>query len=283
MRTDDLPRLVDYYERVLSLVPTEVSGEAAYLATGADHHAIALERGPQHSFLRLGLQIHGSLDDAAARLAATGIRHDRVADFEPGVAEAIFLAEPLTGKPIHLYERQGASGLVAGSLIRPTKLGHVASYVPDVLEVQKFYIDVLGFRWSDMIGDFFTFLRCGPDHHAVNLMASSTRSGAFHVAFETRDVVHLKHALDHLGAAGYRLEWGPGRHGVGHNVFSYHRNPDGELTELFCEIDQIFDETTGHFEPRPWHEELPQAPKVWPADPSASNIWGPINFETIAH
>lgn len=283
MRTEDLPRLVAYYEQALSLVAVDAGPDAAYLAAGADHHSVALERGLQHSFLRLGLEIEGSLDGAGARLAAAGIEHERVSDFEPGVAEAIVLAEPLTEKPIHLFERQAPSGVVADSLLRPTKLGHVASYVPDVLAVQQFYIDVLGFRWSDMIGDFFTFLRCGPDHHAVNLMASSSRSGMFHVAFETRDIVHLKHALDHLGASGHRLEWGPGRHGVGHNIFSYHRNPDGELTELFCEIDQIFDETTGYFEPRPWHEELPQGPKIWPADPSASNIWGPINFETIAH
>ena len=128
--------------------------------------------------------------------------------------------------------------------VRPTKLGHVASYVPDLLVIQRFYIDVLGFRWSDTIGDFFTFLRCNVDHHAINLMQSDKRSGLFHVAYEVRDFLHLKDHLDHLATRGHTLEWGPGRHGVGHNIFSYHRDPDGNLVELFTEIDLIYDEET---------------------------------------
>ena len=283
MRTPDVARLTEYYEQAISLVLVESAREASYLTPGSDHHAVAIEAGEQNGFARLGLQLDGTLDEAAARLREAGVDHERVTDFEPGIAAALVVQEPLTGKPIHLFERQAESGVASDSGLRPTKLGHVASYVPNLLEVQSFYMEVLGFRWSDMIGDFFTFLRCGPDHHAVNLMESGKKSGVFHTAFETRDIVHLKHALDHLGALGYRLEWGPGRHGVGHNIFSYHRNPDGELTELFCEIDLIFDETTGYFEPRPWHEEFPQGPKVWAKDPAASNIWGPINFETIDH
>ena len=126
--------------------------------------------------------------------------------------------------------------------------------MPDLLVIQRFYIDVLGFRWSDTIGDFFTFLRCNVDHHAINLMQSDKRSGLFHVAYEVRDFLQLKDHLDHLATRGHTLEWGPGRHGVGHNIFSYHRDPDGNLVELFTEIDLIYDEETAHFEPRPWHE-----------------------------
>ena len=34
------------------------------------------------------------------------------------------------------------------------------------------------------------------------------------------------------------------------------------------------DEALGYFEPRPWHRDSPQRPKVWTKDPSASNLWG---------
>jgi hypothetical protein len=34
------------------------------------------------------------------------------------------------------------------------------------------------------------------------------------------------------------------------------------------------DESLGYFEPRPWHKDRPQRPKVWPLDPTTANIWG---------
>jgi hypothetical protein len=33
------------------------------------------------------------------------------------------------------------------------------------------------------------------------------------------------------------------------------------------------DEALGYFDPRPWHRDQPQRPKVW--DPKQSNMWGP--------
>jgi len=42
--------------------------------------------------------------------------------------------------------------------------------VTDVKAVTKFYCDVLGFRVSDWMGDYFSFLRCGVDHHTINLV-----------------------------------------------------------------------------------------------------------------
>jgi hypothetical protein len=34
------------------------------------------------------------------------------------------------------------------------------------------------------------------------------------------------------------------------------------------------DEALGYFDPRPWHRDHPQRPKVWPREGSQS-IWGP--------
>src|SRR5579871_6427218 len=256
--TPDVDRVVDYYEDALCLALVERDGDAAYLTTGPDHHCVVVRGGDANGRARLGFELHGTLADAQRRLQAAGIACGHASDPEPGIAAWLTLVEPGSGTPLTLFEGQRPSGAANAIGVRPTKLGHVASYVPDLLEIQRFYIDVLGFRWSDTIGDFFTFLRCGPDHHAINLMASQIRSGLFHVAFEVRDFLHLKDHLDHLAQRRITLEWGPGRHGVGHNIFSYHRDPDGNLVELFTEIDLIFDEETGHFEPRPWHEEWPQ-------------------------
>jgi catechol 2,3-dioxygenase-like lactoylglutathione lyase family enzyme len=161
----------------------------------------------------------------------------------------------------------------------PHKLGHVAFHVTEVKKVTDFYCDVLGFRVSDWMGSFFSFLRCGPDHHTINLMETGSNRH-FHTAFELRDWGHLQTACDYLSLNGYKLLWGPGRHGIGHNLFAYHRAPNGLITELFAELDRM-NEDLGYFEPRPWHRDRPQKPKVWEKDPSASNLWGILPTEEM--
>jgi hypothetical protein len=48
------------------------------------------------------------------------------------------------------------------------------------------------------------------------------------------------------------------------------------VVEFYCEMDQMYDEELGFFEPRPWHQDRPQRPKVW-GDGTLSNWWGPMS------
>lgn len=96
------------------------------------------------------------------------------------------------------------------------------------------------------MGDFFSFLRCGTDHHTINLVGTG-KNAHFHTAFELRDWSHMQTAADVLSLKGYKLLWGPGRHGIGHNLFTYHRGPNGLIAELFAEIDQMTSEALGYF------------------------------------
>ena len=77
---------------------------------------------------------------------------------------------------------------------------------------------------------------------------------------------------DLFGQRKIPIIWGPVRLGPGHNVAAFHRDHDDWVIELYCELDQMKDEGLGYFDPRPWHRDHPQAPKVWsyPTD-----IWGP--------
>ena len=156
--------------------------------------------------------------------------------------------------------------------VGPLKLGHLAFCVDDPKAFADFYGRVLGFRVSDWIEDWFVFMRCGPDHHTVNFVQGKT-TRMHHIAFELKDWPHLLTACDYLGARNIPLIWGPGRHGPGHNLFTYHRNPDDQIIELFTELDKMLDESLGYFDPRPWHRDKPQRPKVWAAMPR--DIWGP--------
>ena len=283
VRTPDVARLVAYCTDELALAVVDGDGREAYLTTGPDHHCLHVVEGDAHGRARVGLQIAGSLDEAHRALTERGVEVERRSDMQAGVADALVVPEPGTDAEVVLYREMSLSGVAVSAGTRPTKLGHVACYAPDVARLQGFYEDTLGFRWSDTIGDFFVFLRCGPDHHTINIMESRSLTGLHHLAYEVRDIVHLRDVLDHLARHGRRLVWGPGRHGPGHNVFSYHRDPDGNLVELFTELDLMLDEESGHWEPRPWHEEFPMGPKLWPLAPEVPNAWGPLNPELLEH
>jgi catechol 2,3-dioxygenase-like lactoylglutathione lyase family enzyme len=281
--TPDPDRLIEYYASCLGFHIEERSIDEAYLTTDFDHHSVVIRRGDKGARTTVGYQVSGSLDDAAKRLADAGYPVSRRSDIAPSTPDVLVLAEPGTDIPLHLYDAQTTSGTGPGPAHRPTKLGHVAAFTPSLSRIQGFYQDLLGFRWSDTIGNFFVFLRCNADHHAANFLESMKLTGMHHVAYEMRDLNHLQTTLDHLAGKEYRLHWGPGRHGQGHNIFTYHRDPDGNTIELFTQLDSMIDEANGYFEPRPWHQDSPQVPKTWEVDIATANSWGPILPEILDH
>lgn len=281
--TPDLDRMVEYYTKVLDFQLVEQSSQGAFLATGFDHHCVVLTKGDPKARVAVGYEIWEELDSAERRLRDAGYEVERRSDIGPGTPDVLVIHEPDTGVPLHLMTSQNPSGVEGYTPLRPTKLGHVASFVPSLGSMQNFYQDLLGFKWSDTVGDFFVFLRCNSDHHAANFLASTKFEGMHHIAYEMRDPSHLITMLDHLAKNEYRLHWGPGRHGAGHNLFTYHKDPDGNTIELFTQLDQILDEAKGYWEPRPWHETSPMYPKTWDVDIAAANHWGPINPQMMDH
>ena len=281
--TSDLDRMIEYYTKILDFSLVERSAQGAYLTTTFDHHSVVLTRGDTKARSTVGYEIWEPLDDAQRRLREAGYEVQRRTDIAPGTPDVLVLEEPSTGIPLHLFSAQDSSGVEGYPPLRPTKLGHVAAFTSALAPMQKFYQDLLGFKWSDTVGDFFVFLRCNADHHAANFLASQKYRGMHHIAYEMRDPNHLIAMLDHLAKHDYRLHWGPGRHGPGHNLFTYHRDPDGHVIELFTQIDVVHDEAKGYWEPRPWHEVYPMYPKTWQVDLATVNQWGPVDRPSLDH
>ena len=275
LTTPDLDRQTEYYTGVLGLVLTQRSPNQVILATKQGQEAIVLEKGHAAHCPRLAFQVspRSDLDEIAAALDDHGIRHETRSNITPGVAKAIVFQDP-KGTSIEIfssYSYADDNGSDAG--IMPFKLGHVAFVTSEFDRVVDFYAKVLGFRISDWRGDFFMFMRCGPDHHSVNFVKGETNA-LHHIAFEVRDWAEIQRACDYLAKKDIRLVLGPIRHIIGHNIAIYHKNPDGILIECFTELDQMKDEELGYFDPRPWHQDRPQRPRGW--EPHIlTNYWGP--------
>jgi catechol-2,3-dioxygenase len=211
------------------------------------------------------------LGEVGKQLTSLGIKSDICSDPLPGISKTLIFAD-VDGRQIELFAQwqfTPPAEQVRGIVVN--KLGHMALYAPDPKRTAKFYQDVLGFRDSDRIEENFVFMRCGFEHHAINF-AGGADARLHHIAFELRDASHMQQACDLLGRKKIALLWGPVRHGPGHNIAVYHRNPDGYLVELFHDMDRMTDEDLGYFEPRPWHRDRPQRPKTWIGLPR--DIWG---------
>jgi catechol 2,3-dioxygenase-like lactoylglutathione lyase family enzyme len=274
LTTPDLDRAIDYYVEIIGLTLVARDKRRAVLASRQGLEAIALEPGDPNALAGLSFQVAPGLDLAAlARaLAQEGLRSERRSGISPGIADALVFKDP-KGTDIAVfsdYTFAAEDRTPAG--IAPLKLGHVAYRVTDVQAIVKFYTDVLGFRISDWRDDTFAFLRCGPDHHAVNFVVDETPQ-LHHIAFEVKDWAEIQRACEWLARNNVHLVWGPGRHIIGHNIAIYHRNADKMRIEFFTEMDQMKDEALGYFDPRPWHQDRPQRPKIWSAD-TLRNYWG---------
>jgi catechol-2,3-dioxygenase len=281
--TTDLKRQIAYWTEVMGLTIVDQGRDHCYLATSLGQECIALEQAADSGQLRrLSFQVKPGSDlaDLAAKLRTLGIKSERRTNISPGVSDAIVFKDPKeTLIEIYASCASTPANPDAGG-ISPVKFGHVAYRVHDVQKVTKFYCDVLGFRVSDWIGDHFSFLRCGVDHHTVNFIRLDEQK-LHHIAFEVRDWSTLHDACDFLTRKKIQLVWGPIRHIVGHNVAAYHRNTDDIRVELYAEMDLMKDEDLGYWEPRPWHEKFPLTPQVWHKSTWRS-AWGFGSFGQIS-
>lgn len=273
----DMESMTRYYSDVIGLTVTEQDGEGrVYLSTALDHHNIVLTPSDKTGINRFGFQFEDTITikEAQDHLKELGIQSEIKTDASPGVPELLEFTDP-EGYIVELYPKMTlATPGFKNSGIVPNKVGHLSLRVKDAKKQVEFY-EQLGFINTDWIESYFGFMTCNQDHHVLNFFTSE-KEGMHHLAFETRNYQHLVQSLDILRHNNIKIEWGPSRHGAGHNVATYHYDPENNLIELFTDVD-IYIKELNCFEPRPWHRDCPQRPKVWSTDECLS-VWG-VDFE----
>lgn len=271
--TPNVERQVDYFRTVIGLSVVADDSDRVFMATEAGQIAIIFEKGSTPRLSALALELGPDLDlkEIQRGLTAEGVKSDFVSDPAPGSSQALRVTD-MEGRGLELFSGPSfQTNRDQHPGVSPIKLGHVACYTADPDAISKYYGKLLGFRISDWIEDRFVFMRCGPEHHTVNF-AHGEEVRIHHMAFQLRDAGHMHRACDILGAHKIPVLWGPVRHGPGHNIAIYHREPDGHVVEMFYDLDTMSDEELGYYDPRPWHRDRPQRPKVWVGLPR--DVWG---------
>jgi catechol 2,3-dioxygenase-like lactoylglutathione lyase family enzyme len=134
-----------------------------------------------------------------------------------------------------------AEGVLRTESVRPRKLGHVVIGTVDKDATQRFFTEGLGFKVSDDIG-MAAFMRCSTDHHNF-LAQQSPVHFLHHTSWEVDDVDEVgRGAMSVLEGHPERHVWGPGRHYVGSNFFWYLRDPAGNFSEYYADMDAILDD-----------------------------------------
>jgi catechol 2,3-dioxygenase-like lactoylglutathione lyase family enzyme len=205
--------------------------------------------------LELGVDDEDDLARIGSRLAALELASKR----EGG---SLITEEPVSGYRVTLsiahrekktvlepvgYNQRGhidrvdarAPGLLRKGPVRPRKLGHIALGSRDVAATQRFFIEGLGFRASDYIKDRATFMRCSTDHHNV-VVHQAPVDFLHHTAWQVDDIDEVgRGAMAMLEAHPERHVWGLGRHHIGSNFFWYLRDPAGNFSEYYSDLDCI--------------------------------------------
>jgi catechol-2,3-dioxygenase len=272
---------LDAYARFLvdglGLTETRRESGRGYYALGTRHHQLRVTEGDAHACDGIGFDVSDSdalgrfraaVEDAGLEVRSERPYDDTVADgfsFDVPHGPTIELCvgaalAPPTGRYPHDYYH------ARGDHIRLRKLGHVTIGTPEADQVERVFVDVLGFRISDRFPGVIAWTRCNRDHHSIGI-APAEAPGIHHMAFEIESFAHYERLADHLALSGWRLVWGPGRHGPGNNLFVYFDDPGGTMVEIYANLVQIENEDT--YEPAEWNDLQ-----------EVGNRWGPLPDES---
>jgi len=119
----------------------------------------------------------------------------------------------------------------------PQKISHVVMHSPDHKAMVSFFIDVLGFKLSDWVGNYMAFLRCNEWHHRIAFVPGPASLN--HVAYDMLSIDCMMRAMSRMKKAEAELAWGPGRHTAGNNTFSYFMTPNGNTVEFTSELEAV--------------------------------------------
>jgi catechol 2,3-dioxygenase-like lactoylglutathione lyase family enzyme len=241
LRLPDAAGAAAFLESVWGLVPAGKLGAARYFRGTGDHpYIFSLTESPSRAMG--AVTFAGSpreVAEAEARARAGKHRVRSASAFDVPGGGGGFDVEGPEGHVYRLVAEEAKPAALAGP-DQPVQITHVVLNCRDVAALERFSVNVLGFRVSDRTR-MMTFVRCNRKHHAL-AYAHADASTLNHVAFEMPGIDAAMRGLSRMREAGFDTVWGPGRHGPGNNVFNYFVAPFGAVIEYTAEVSEVGDD-----------------------------------------
>ncbi|HSV80555.1 MAG TPA: VOC family protein [Ramlibacter sp.] len=242
LNVPDLAQAENFYTQVWNLEVAERAAGVLYLrGSGKDAYLLALHQGgatPQLRHVTLRARSAEALRAVAEQGVAAGGRIQvPLAPLEDPAGGAGFTLRDPHGRLFQVVHGDRQRTDAAPAKDRPLRLTHVVLNSHAVDETQQFLTEALGFRLIDRTG-ILAFMNCNSDHHTI-AVGISDNDALNHVAFLMPDAESVMRGGGRMKDAGFPIQWGPGRHGPGDNLFNYFIDPFGIVIEYTAEVQQV--------------------------------------------
>ncbi|MGO4690346.1 VOC family protein [Glaciibacter sp. 2TAF33] len=261
LRVTDLDVEIAFLTEVIGLQIMHRDGDRVFFGCGYDRNVDLVIRGGGTGVESFAVQVDSEddLEHYTRRLEEAGVAVNRMSEPIPDVEAAIEFALPSGHRMELVLQREREQALLHPALtkakkgyggINPIDLDHITLRVENIKELSEFLASTLDFCISEAVQSSpgvwsGAWTRVGDQHHDVAMRQK--RPGADetldHLCWTLTSFEHLKVASDYFAQAGFRTETGPGRHGVGGNLYSYIWGPGGNRYEMTAEMARLVSRT----------------------------------------
>ncbi len=266
LNVPDLARAEAFYTNVWHLEVAHRKEGSVYLrGTGSDHHLLALYAGgpvPQLRQVTLRARTAEALEavaQASVRAGATLTSPIGPLSKNPAGGVGLTLRDP-HGRVFQVVHGDARHPPQTTQRDRPVRLTHVVLNSHSVDETQAFLTEAFGFRLADRTVAI-AFMNCNTDHHSL-AVGVADNDALNHIAFLMPDLDGVMRGGGRMQDAGHPIQWGPGRHGPGNNLFNYFIDPFGVVIEYTADVQQVDD------------SYVARGPADWKWPPGRVDQWG---------
>jgi catechol 2,3-dioxygenase-like lactoylglutathione lyase family enzyme len=261
LESPDPEHLALFYQRSMGL---DLEREGAEWRGEAPERRVLFVPGQAKCLAFAGYRLENvtALNDLRARIEAVGVP---VEDSPSPYFDAAICVRDPDGNRFVFGLASTRTELEASGAEKPARarLQHVVMASRQPARIVAFFVDVLGFTLSDNVVDGdgavrTSFLRCSDEHHNFAVFQAS-EDRLDHHCYEAGAWNAIRDWADHMAAERIPIEWGPGRHGPGNNLFVFIHDTDGNWLEISAELEAVA-------------EDRPVG--SWPHEERTLNSWG---------
>lgn len=245
LNVPDLEKAEAFYTQVWKLEVAHRKPGAIYLrGSGSDHHLLALYAGGEAPQIRQvtlrarSAEALAAVAEAAVRAGGSIVTPAGPLMKNPAGGVGVTVRDP-DGRIFQVVHGDARHEAQPPAADKPVRLTHVVLNSHAVDDTMKFLSDAFGFRLADRT-KIMAFMNCDSDHHTIAI-GITDNDALNHIAFLMPDGESVMRGGGRMKDAGFPIQWGPGRHGPGNNLFNYFIDPFGIVIEYTSDVEQIDD------------------------------------------